>query len=382
MKTLRKVPVHPDVYDRLRALAAETLRAAEFRLPDDTTVYRPDASGHYAGVWLRDFCYMVEGLGDLLDLALILPVADLFLRAQLRDGSLPTRIAADGVPEYREGPREAPIGAGPPTDNPQFMAKLLCAYAALTGDWQALLDRLPAVERAFDSLPTDRDGMIHIDANVPRSGYGFTDCVAKTGREFFSNLLLAEAACEVAETCRRFEQHDEAFAWYERSTKLGDWCGQFYVPGWRMFAAAKGDCRQIDVWGSAYACVTHAATGSQRDAVAGFLLDHYDACIWHGHVRHLPAGEYWERLLTPVAPDHYQNGGFWAVPSGWVAQTIATLDAGRAAALIADVVSEFETHGVHEWVHPDNGRHVSGYVASLACVLASLRPMSRKNLAR
>ena len=380
MKTLHKVPVHFDTYDRLRALAAELLDGARTTTPDGTVIFRPDGGGNYDGVWLRDFCYTVEGLGDLIDPSLIVPIVDLFFAAQLPDGTLPTRVMADGIADYREGSRENPLGGGPPTDNPQFMAKLLCAYSILVNDGQALSDRLPALERAFDSLPTDRDGMVHIDANVPRSGYGFTACVSKSGRDLFSNLLLGEAVREVAETLRRFEFHDDAFGWYERSANLGDWAGQFYVPGWRMFMAARGEGKQIDLWGSAYAAVTHFATGSQRDALAGFFIDHYDECLWHGHVRHLPAGQYWAKLLAPVEPETYQNGGYWAVATGWVAQCIATLLPERAATMIADSVAEFEEHGVNEWIHPENGRHVPGYVASIACLLSSVRPTSRKKL--
>lgn len=382
MKTLQKIAVHPDVYNRLRELAAEVLERARITLPDGTVVLCPDGQHHYAGVWLRDFYYAVEGLGDLIDPAMVLPVADLFFAAQLEDGTLPTRVMADGVADYQEGSREAPLGSGPPTDNPQFMAKLLCAHAAATGDWQGLVDRLPKLERAFDSLPVDRDGLIHIDPNSPRSGYGFTDCVAKTGRVLFSNLLLAEACREVAETCRRFEQHEDAFSWYERSARLGDWTGQFYASNWRMFLAARNDCKQIDLWGSAYAAVTHLATGSQRDAVADYLIEHYDRCVWGGHVRHVPAGQEWQRLLQPVDAETYQNGGYWAVATGWVARTMATLLPERGAQMIADAVGEFEDHGVHEWIHPEHGRHVNDYVASIACVLASVRPISRKKLGR
>lgn len=378
MKTLPKVPVHPDTWEKLRSLGRSLIDGCRATLPDGTAIWCPDAQRNYPGVWLRDFCYTVEGLGEMLDPADILAVADLFLAHQLDDGTIPTRVLSDGVPDYREGPREAPLGHGPPADNPQFLAKLLCAYVDLSGDWRAFADRLDAVDRALRSLPLDREGFVYIDPNLPRSSYGFTDCIAKTGRELFCSLLLWEAYRRLAETCRRWEMHEEAHDWYERAEALGRVAPSFYVAGWGMFAAASGDCRQIDLWGSVYACVLLAATGTQREAVASFLLRHYDRCFFLGHLRHLPAGEYWERMLADVSPGHYQNGGYWAVPAGWAAQVLATVDEGLAARLVGDLVAEFERYGVHEWVHPEHGRHVKGYIASLANVCAAVRPISRK----
>jgi len=380
MKTLPKVPVHPDTWERLRALARALIDGCRTVLPDGTSIWCPDAQGNYRGVWLRDFCYAVEGLPDMFEPANVLAVTDLFLAHQLDDGTIPTRILADGVADYREGPRETPIGHGPPADNPQFLAKLLCTYVDVSGDWRALYERLDAVDRALRALPLDREHFVYIDPNLPRSAYGFTDCVAKTGRELFCSLLLREAYYRLAETCRRWELHEEAHYWYERGEAVGRVAAPFYVAGWRMFAAATTDCRQIDLWGSVYACVTLAASGSQREAVASFLREHYDRCFWRGHLRHLAAGEYWERMLVDVPPERYQNGGYWAVPAGWAAQVLATVDEALAARLLDELVTEFEQYGVHEWIHPEHGRHVKGYIASLANVVGAVRPISRKRL--
>ena len=377
MKTLPKVTIPTQTHDRLRALAAQVLAGARGELADGTAYWRPDGEGRYDGVWLRDFCYAVEGAADLLPGEAILPVVDLFLRHQRDDGSIPTRVMADGQPDYLEGPREAPIGSAPPTDNPSFLAKTICAYVERTGDWRALCHRLHALTLAVDSVPRDRDGLVVIDPAVPGSGYGFTDCIAKTGRELFSSLLTWEAFRRLAETCRRWELHEEAHDWYERAQPMEAAIGGFYEPDWGMFMAATRDGRQIDVWGSAYACVIGATSSKQRGTVRAWLLGRPQAWGWRAHVRHLPAGEHWASLLRPVEPETYQNGGYWAVATGWVAQVLFTQDKALARSIIEDVLAEFEDFGVMEWIHPERGRHTRSYVASVCNVLASVAP-SRK----
>jgi hypothetical protein len=378
VKTLPKVAIARDDYERLAGIAGGLLESARGQLPDGTPVWFPDSGATYRGVWLRDFCYMVEGAGSLLPADAILSVVDLFLANQAMDGSVATRVMADGVADFQEGPREDPIGAGPPTDNPSFLAKLLCAYVDITDDWRALKVRIEAVERAIGSLPTDRDGLVVIDPNAPRPGYGFTDCVAKTGKELFSSLLRWEACRRLAETCRRWEMHEEAARWYEVAAFVAKSLGQLFVPSWGMFAAASHDGRQIDVWGSAYACVVGAASGSQHKSVSTWFCDNVDAWHWHGHVRHLPVGEYWQRLLRPMDPEHYQNGGYWAVPTGWVARVVATRNRSLAQTMLRQAISEFEEFGVMEWIHPQTGRHTPGYVASVCNVLGAVIPSKKR----
>lgn len=377
MKTLPKVPISQHDFERLQDMARSVLEGARLTLPDGTAALCPDGEGRYRGVWLRDYCYAAEAAGDLVPAEQLLAVADLFLSHQQSDGSIPTRVMADGIPDFFEGPREEPIGSAPPTDNPQFLAKLVCAYVERTGDFRALRDRVDAVEQALASLPTDRHGLILIDPNLPRSSYGFTDCIAKTGNELFTSILRWEACRRLAETCRRWEMHEDAHYWYEQAEPLLPAIRGMFVPAWQMFAAATKDCHQIDVWGSAYACVLRAASSSQSNAVANWLRANLDRIYWRGYIRHLPAPDHWQRLLKPVPPDTYQNGGYWAVPTGWVAQTLATADPILARTIILQAIDEFEAAGIMEWIHPDTGRHCAGYVASVCNVLAAVIPSRR-----
>ena len=88
------------------------------------------------------------------------------------------------------------------------------------------------------------------------------------------------------------------------------------------YLAATRDCRQVDVWGNAYALHLGLPLGPNQRRVLRFLATQLDRYVWHGQVRHLLKGEYWDRQLTPVPRERYQNGAYWATASGWVLEAL------------------------------------------------------------
>ena len=340
---------------------------------DGTVIFCPDGQGHYPAMWTRDLCYMVEGAGNLFDPAEALGAIDYLLAGQREDGVIPDHRQADGYSAYKAGPPGKPLGYGPPADNGPFMAKLICAYARVTNDYSALERRVPAIAAALDAVPLGSEGLVHIDPNRPVPGYGFTDSIGKTGKDFFASLLYWEACQNLARTCVDFEYHEEAREWYERCEKMYDHLNELWDAQYGMFRSASHDCRQLDIWGSAYAAVVRAASKSQAQRIAEALATNFDDFSLSGHVRHLPVGEYWKRTLADVPRDTYQNGGYWTIPTAWVAQTITLVDEELGRSLVLDALNEFREFGVHEWITPYE-RHVPGYVASAACLLAGTMP--------
>jgi hypothetical protein len=86
-----------------------------------------------------------------------------------------------------------------------------------------------------------------------------------------------------------------------------------------VFLAATEDCRQIDIWGNAFAVYIGCVQDQRREQVLRFLRDHYADYVLRGQVRHLLQGEFWERVIERpevVAPGTYQNGAYWGTPSG------------------------------------------------------------------
>ena len=372
MKTIPPVRISRDSFLTLEALAREVIEGCRHLAADGTPLYYPDGSGHYAALWTRDFCYMVEGAGHLIPRAEMLAGIDYLLAGQSETGIIPDRRQADGESVYLAGPPSDPCGFGPPTDNAPFMAKLICAYGRVSGDHAATASRLGRVFVAMEGVPRGADGLVAIDRNEPQPGYGFTDCIAKTGKELFSSLLYWEACGQMAETLRRWERHDDAHDWYERAEKMGGRLQEFWDDGVGMFRAASEDCRQVDIWGSAYAAVIRAASKTQTDRIAEWLLQHLPTISLHGYIRHLPAGETWQRVLKDVPAGTYQNGGFWAVPTGWVARTIALTDDEAARRLVETLLRQFQQDGCCEWINAEQ-QALPGYGASVACLLGSVQ---------
>ena len=341
---------------------------------DGTVLYRPDTSGHYPALWTRDFCYTVEAGGHLIPPEHIARAIDTLLDRQREDGAVPDRVEPDGTPVYLAGPKDHPLGPACPTDNPQFLVKLVYEYVRSTGDVSFFGRRLVRLFRALESVPQTAGGAVYIDPGAPHSGYGFTDTIAKTGGEFFSTLLLWEAWHLTGKLCRRLEDHDAAHDAYENAEKTKRSFGHFWDDDCGMFVAATRDCRQTDIWGSAYAVRIGAVGSSRRRRIARFLADRYGDTVLRGYVRHLVAGQYWDRLLTPVPHDTYQNGGYWAVPAGWVARCLlSSPEPGLAERLIRDLLAEFRVGGICEWIGPTQ-RVLPGYVASGTLLLDAVKP--------
>ena len=79
--------------------------------------------------------------------------------------------------------------------------------------------------------------------------------------------------------------------------------------------AATLQCNQPDIWGSAFAVYLGVATPDQSLAIGNYFLNHYSQIVYHGQLRELPGGTYWQNMPGPR--DQYQNGGYWGTPMGW-----------------------------------------------------------------
>jgi len=368
-----KLSVPPDDFAWLVEECRRLLRECQVQGHDGTVLYTPDAQKHYNALWTRDFCYMVEGAGRLIPVEDIAGGIDYLLAGQREDGAIPDRVEPDGTPVYCAGPKGSPLGSRPPTDNPQFLVKLVSEYLALTSDLDFVESRLDALWRGLASVPTSGEGAAYVDPASPHSGYGFTDTVAKTGAEYFSTLLLWEAWHLMGQMARKLEDHDLAHDAYEQAERVRRTLAQFWDDELGMMRAAMYDCRQLDLWGSAYAVRLGAVGSGQRRRIARFFADLYDSCVLRGYVRHLVAGQYWERLLIPVPHDTYQNGGYWAVPSGWVARCLLSSDSPELASkLVTDLIAEFRREGACEWIGEQECA-LPGYVASATLLLDSVK---------
>ncbi len=368
---LRPVPIEKAQVERLEGIARRCLESARVQAHDGTWLFTPAGSGKYSGMYTRDFCYAVEGAGRLIPPEEIAAAIDYLMVRRREDGLMPNRVEPDGRVVYVVN-ESTPTLDRPPTDNAAFAVKLVDAYTDLTGDWELFIRHADALMDAMETVPLSEDHLVTIDPTRPHSGYGFTDTVGKTGEVLFSSLLYWEACMVLAKLCQRVQDHDGAHAWFEAAEHTGRTLPAFRHERDGMLRAATVDCEQIDVWGSAYAGVVRAVSKSQTVQIGRWLFDHYDACFLRGCVRHLPAPEYWERMLADYPPGRYQNGGYWPTATGWAAMVLDRYDHDTAVTLLEDCIDLMEEQDAPEWISDTEADGLL-YVASAANVLAAVK---------
>jgi len=130
------------------------------------------------------------------------------------------------------------------------------------------------------------------------------------------------------------------------------------------FYAATKDCRQIDIWGNAYLLyIRFPLSDARRVRVRQFLRSRLGDYAWHGQIRHLLKGEYWQRLLAPIPRDRYQNGAYWATAAGWVMAALHPAVPEQAHALFVELIRDFQAGDICECVGPGY-RQLPSYVVS------------------
>jgi len=348
---------------------------------DRTVLYTPDGRGHYDALWTRDFSYMVENAGDMMPLNEIKDSIRYLFRGQRGDGAMPDRVRIDGLPVYYPGDVSSPLGdpPSPATDNSQFMVKLTKDYIDLSGKIGFFEEFESQLARGLDSVMLDENGLVYIDPRKPHSPYGFTDCIAKTGSLFFSSVLYWEACREIAELYMQIGSEDKCAKYLERAERIEENIDLLWCDEKDLYYAASIDCRQLDIWGNAYAVYVGFPCGG-REKIIDFLVENAHRYLWRGQVRHLPKGQYWERLLISVPPETYQNGAYWGTASGWVIYGVAQRNPNLASQIFIDLVEDYRFNGTCECVNIGY-RKLPDYVVSATNPFGSIRRLIREGKA-
>ena len=314
---------------------------------------------------------MVENAFDLMPRDSVRLGILSLLAGQREDGCIPDRVQADGLAVYSAGPVGAPLG-DPPTDNSQFMVKLVADYVRATGDLDFFRAVAGKLVRAMDFSSRSRDGLVTIDPARPHSPYGFTDTIAKTGELLFSSLLYREASRKLATLFEKAGDAARAGDFGARAGSIERNLGSLWDKKAGMFLAASVDCRQIDIWGNAYAVYAGFPLASKKKRILGFLARNYSRIIYRGQVRHLPEPESWEKTLIPITPGTYQNGAYWGTASGWVAFALTERWPDLAARLVRALITDYKRRGAYECINL-NYEKLKDYVVSVVNPLGALR---------
>lgn len=318
-------------------------------------MYYPVIGGDvYPWFYLRDFTYMYASAPEFFPPHEVRPLLAMLLSKIRADGWAPERITDKGEPIYRCH------GLGDVIDSAPFFVALFNAYAKQTGDDDLIRPNLDAFWKMLAVLPQEPEtGLIWIDPRHPQTGYGFTDQIAKTGRELFCNLLVFEALRTLGEWATRCGQAslgERCAAWRAR---IQENLSLLWSDADGMFLAASVDCRQFDIWGSVYAYGLGIATPAQNRAMAAWSIANRSRFEYRGHLRHLPEPEFWQRIIPPhemyCTPGKFQNGPYWSTPSGWFALLLEAETPGAGVEFLCDLVKTFQEIGIWEYITPNGG---------------------------
>jgi hypothetical protein len=352
----------------------ELLAGCRVRADNGIWLFTPDGEGNYRALWTRDFAYMVENAGDLMRPEEVEAGLTYLIKGIRADGATPDRVQPDGVAVYVGGPPDHPLGE-PNLDNAPFLVIAVDEHLKRLPKKDAQnLFRLwsSALDQAMHWVPRGESGLVWNDPAKPHSPYGFTDTIGKTGELFFESLLYWTACRRMAGWHQKTGDTAAKKEYRERATLIERRVGTLWDAKSGAFLAATHDCRQRDIWGNAYAIWLDFPLGARRRHVLQFLAANYERCVWRGQVRHLLAGEYWQRLLAPVEPERYQNGAYWATASGWMMFALSRTDPRLAQKLWADLIADFQAGAVCECVN-EGYRQLPSYVVSAANPLAAAR---------
>lgn len=358
----------------LQRHAAQMIRASRRSMKDGVAAFPPQVNSGYEAFWLRDYEYMLEGCPEAFTKKEAIDACRLFVKSLRADGAGVDCIKFDGTPIYKPG--YGGMGENPVADGSQFTVSVAWQTYWKTKDAALVTKTINQLVKTMNAVPRNpSNGLVYIKPNGwDRCPYGFTDMVRKQGDELFSSLLFLEASRQLADLLDVADKADEAGKWRTEADRVAKSVRTvFWDEKVGLFQAATIQCKQSDIWGSAFAVYLGAASKKQATTVAQYFKRHYGEIVYRGQIRHLPGGVYWE-ADGGCKRDTYQNGGYWATPTGWFVYTLDLVDPSLADQTILELVRELRQNKFQEWV-AGKEKGVSDYLASVALPIAGINKM-------
>lgn len=353
--------------------AHRIIRASKREMNDGTAAFPPQVGIHYEAFWLRDYEYTLEGSIDSYSNKELTDACRLFIRSMDANGAGVDCVKFDGTPIYMPG--YGTMGENPVADGSQFTVGVAWHTYQKTKDDVLLKEILDALIKTMNAVPRNPETkLVHIRPGEPqdRCPYGFTDTIGKEGDELFCSLLYVQACRQLADLLDAGSRTTEAAQWREEATSVSRSINEvFWDKEAGLYRAATITCREHDIWGSAFAVFLGVADGDQSQTIAQYFEAHYGEIVQHGQIRHLPGGVYWEKGRER---DQYQNGAYWATPTGWFVYTLNLVDPVLADQTVIDMVNHFQKYGACEWINGER-RQLPHYLASAALPQDGIRAM-------
>lgn len=302
----------------------------------------------------------------------------------------PGAYADQGVGNY---------GFLPPADDAFYFVQMVWDHARLTGFPNLMRTSMKTgwgdhpvseiVANAFASVAADPEtGLVTCSdlAEKGRVDWGFCDSITKTGSCLMPSLLRWQAATRLSRMFEQLGDKEKANQYHATANFVAsNLAPTFYRPiskveGMLISATALG--KKDDVWASAFGITLGVLPKRIEANVARHLakLAQSGEIVAEGQVRHLPKtgtlGGFWEKAGS--GRDTYQNGGYWATPTGWLAVALNKVSANASRKLLNDYISFVHENRVKgapfEWVNPFTKAFANGnYGSSAGLVYSTLK---------
>ena len=377
-------PVDASSLAFLKEVATATVESARVRPGQTRSGMGPNATGitvitpggNYPALWTRDFAMSLDC--GLIGAAEILP--QLRLIAQCQNGSTERRLPSGAIippfaivdhvnmaggavfypGTYSSGDDQGapPWGPLPPLDDHFYFIHIAYALWRDTGDAKFLSESIGAftllerLEGAFRSPASDPTTGAAVTTKERRGvGFGFHDSVYLLGAMSFTTLLRYRAARQMAALCKAAGKSQASATYKRESQKIAaQFLPVFADPaqrdGWLLAATEVG--KQPDVWATLFALHLGVLSGKAADRARTTVADAVQApghtIEYQGAVRHVPSDRYfrpnqcWE--AGGGAAGTYQSGAFWHTPTGWLVETLQSVN----PTLARQLCDRFITH--------------------------------------
>jgi len=409
------------VIDSSRVPAGEQLPPAirDFG-PNNTgiSLIRPGGRDCYPAFWIRDYAMSLEtGMIPSEEQLQIL----LFTAARQTDqswitgggslvplGAIPDHIRfSDGLPVYYPGTysytsQGSPMWRIPPYCDQFYFIHMVWNYVTSGSDPSVLaqvINNRTLTDRlllAYGMVPENpQTGMVTISPDFQTCDFGFRDVIGMTGDVCFGSLLKYQSATELTELLEMIGEGEKAGYYRQAAEKIRKGIMPVFGLQSGMLKATTGVSSQPDVWATAYAVYLGILDERPASEASAVLCRGYreGALAMEGQIRHVMTTDnfsettMWEK--SPVAINTYQNGAYWATPTGWVCYAMAKTDPALARQLAGEFIQTLrntdfrlglpDAAGPYECMFPPTGAKQNAvYMTSVTCPLTAFRKMNRK----
>lgn len=382
--------------------------------PNNTggVLIQPGASASYPSFWIRDYAMSLEsGLmaEEEQKHMLLLTAAKQADQTWITKngsmvplGSIADHIRIDdGLPIYFPGTYDyieqgnRKFGLFPPYGDQFFFVNMAYHYVESSGDHDILMEEVEGmrlIDRlilAFHLPPSRLDNHLVVTTEEFRGvDFGFRDVITITGDLSFPSLLKYQAALDLAQLCDAISWREKAVKYRAIADKIKAAVPSVFMDDRGMIRASTGKSNQADVWSTVLAIYLNVLDGELADKTSAFLAESYrnGHLAYKGHIRHvLTTDDYsedsaWE--ISMAAKNTYQNGAYWATPTGWTCVAIARTDLSMAKQLASDYITELRANDYrknqdqaapYECIHPSGYRQNQKYMTSVTCPLAAFK---------